>query len=214
VTSERIAANLRTEILNGLIRPGQRLRQEEVAQRLGTSRLPVREALRMLETEGLVENESNKGARVPRLDMRSLDVVYQMRERLEPLALAVSMPALGQAKIRQLSEIQDRIEEKFDVARFLDLDREFHLLSYSECRVDPLSAMVMRMWNSTQAYRRAFVSISGPERLWVINAEHRLLIDSIERGDVPDAERHLSGHIRRTRIELARHPDLFSEIEP
>ena len=74
--------------------------------------------------------------------------------------------------------------------------------------------MVMRMWNSTQAYRRAFVSISGPERLWVINAEHRLLIDSIERGDVPDAERHLSGHIRRTRIELARHPDLFSEIEP
>ena len=214
MTSERIAANLRTEILNGLIRPGQRLRQEEVAQRLGTSRLPVREALRMLETEGLVENESNKGARVPRLDMRSLDVVYQMRERLEPLALAVSMPALGQAKIRQLSEIQDRIEEKFDVARFLDLDREFHLLSYSECRVDPLSAMVMRMWNSTQAYRRAFVSISGPERLWVINAEHRLLIDSIERGDVPDAERHLSGHIRRTRIELARHPDLFSEIEP
>jgi len=214
VTSERIAANLRTEILNGLIKPGQRLRQEEVAQRLGTSRLPVREALRMLETEGLIENESNKGARVPRLDMHSLDVIYQMRERLEPLALAVSLPLLGLAEIRELSRIQDRIEAKFDIARFLDLDREFHLLSYSECPVDQLSAMVLRMWNSTQSYRRAFVSMSGPERAWVINAEHRLLIDAIERGDVPDADRHLSGHIRRTRIELARHPELFLSVEP
>jgi DNA-binding GntR family transcriptional regulator len=209
VTSERIAANLRTEILAGVIRPGQRLRQEEVAQRLGASRLPVREALRMLETEGLIENESNKGARVPRLDMHSLDVIYQMRERLEPLALAVSMPGLSRADVRRLARIQDQIENHFDVARFLDLDREFHLLTYSACRVDQLSSMVMRMWNSTQHYRRAFVSLSGPERQWVINAEHRLLIDAIERDDVLDAERHLCGHIRRTRIELARHPDLF-----
>jgi DNA-binding GntR family transcriptional regulator len=209
VTSERIAANLRTEILAGVIRPGQRLRQEEVAQRLGASRLPVREALRMLETEGLIENESNKGARVPRLDMHALDVIYQMRERLEPLALAVSMPGLSRADVRRLARIQDQIENYFDVARFLDLDREFHLLTYSACRVDQLSSMVMRMWNSTQHYRRAFVSLSGPERQWVINAEHRLLIDAIERDDVPDAERHLCGHIRRTRIELARHPDLF-----
>jgi DNA-binding GntR family transcriptional regulator len=209
VTSERIAANLRTEILAGVIRPGQRLRQEEVAQRLGASRLPVREALRMLETEGLIENESNKGARVPRLDMHSLDVIYQMRERLEPLALAVSMPGLSRADVRRLARIQDQIENHFDVARFLDLDREFHLLTYSACRVDQLSSMVMRMWNSTQHYRRAFVSLSGPERQWVINAEHRLLIDAIERDDVSDAERHLCGHIRRTRIELARHPDLF-----
>jgi len=211
VTSERIAADLRTEILSGLITPGQRLRQEEVAHRLGASRLPVREALRMLETEGLIENESNKGARVPRLDMQSLDVIYQMRERLEPLALAVSMPDLSHADLRQLAVIQDRIESRFDVARFLDLDREFHLLTYSACRVDQLSSMVIRLWNSTQHYRRTFVSLSGPERQWVINAEHRLLIDAIERGDVWDAERHLSGHIRRTRIELARHPDLFSE---
>jgi DNA-binding GntR family transcriptional regulator len=197
--------------LSGAFKPGQRIRQEEVAGRLGASRLPVREALRMLETEGLIENESNKGARVPRLDLHGLDVIYQMRERLEPLALAVSMPELTQADLRQLARIQDQIENHPDVARFLDLDREFHLLTYSGCHVDQLSSMVMRMWNSTQHYRRAFVSFSGPGRRWVINAEHRLLLDAVERCDVPDAERYLSGHIRRTRIELARHRDLFSE---
>jgi len=137
-----------------------------------------------------------------------------MRERLEPLALAVSMPELSRADVRQLARIQDQIENHFDVVQFLDLDREFHLLTYSACRVDQLSSMVMRMWNSTQHYRRAFVSLSGPERQWVINAEHRLLIDAIERDDVLDAERHLSGHIRRTRIELARHPDLFLDATP
>ncbi len=210
-TSERVAAYLREEILTGAIEPGQRIRQEEVAQRLGASRLPVREALRMLETEGLIENESNKGARVPRLDMHDLDVIYEMRERLEPLALAVSMPQLSQADLGQLARIQDQITDNQDVARFLELDREFHLLTYSGCHVVQLSSMVMRMWNTTQHYRRAFVALSGAGRMWVINAEHRLLLDAIERGDVPDAERYLGGHIRRTRIELARHPELFTE---
>ena len=92
--SERIAAFLRNAILFGDILPGQRIRQEEVAARLGTSRLPVREALRMLEAEGLTEHEANKGSRVPLLDRHEVDVVYQMRERLEPLALTESLPHL------------------------------------------------------------------------------------------------------------------------
>ena len=69
--------------------------------------------------------------------------------------------------------------------------------------------MVTRLWNSTQHYRRAFVALSGPDRMWVVNAEHRLLLDAIERRDAVDAERFLAGHIRRTRIELGRHPEVF-----
>ena len=92
--SERIAASLREAILSGEIAPGQWIRQEEVAARLGASRLPVREALRMLEAEGLTEHEANKGSRVPLLDRHEVDVVYQMRERLEPLALSESLPHL------------------------------------------------------------------------------------------------------------------------
>jgi len=163
----------------------------------------------MLEAEGLIEHEANKGARVPRLGPHEVDTIYQMRERLEPLALAESIPHLTEVTHDRLRQIQEQIENDSEVGRFLELDREFHLLTYTGCRIDPLSSMVTRLWNSTQHYRRAFVSISGPGRRWVINAEHRLLLDAIERRDVIDAERYLSGHIRRTRIELAHHPEVF-----
>jgi len=209
--SQRVADYLRKAILDGDIRPGQRVRQAMVAERFGASRLPVREALRMLEAEGLIENEANKGARVPLLDMGEVDIIYQMRERLEPLALSQSIPHLTTGNIRSLEQIQDAIETNTDVPGFLRLDREFHLLTYSGCHFDQLTSMVTRMWNSTQHYRRIFVSTSGPGRMWVINSEHRLLLDAIARQDITDAERYLSGHIRRTRVELAKHPEVFDD---
>ncbi|MFR9780186.1 GntR family transcriptional regulator [Micromonospora sp. MS34] len=207
--SARVAAFLRTAILNGDIAPGERIRQEEVAERLGASRLPVREALRILEAEGLTEHEPHKGARVPKLSMHEVDVIYQMRERLEPLALSESIPHLEAAELERLAEIQSRIEADIDMRSFLALDREFHLLTYTGCGIEQLTGMVTRLWNSTQHYRHAFMTLSGPGRMWVVNAEHRLLLDAIERRDTVDAERYLGGHIRRTRIELQRHPEVF-----
>lgn len=209
--SARVADYLREAILGGEIAPGERIRQEDVAERFGASRLPVREALRMLEAEGLTEHEPHKGARVPKLSMHEVDVIYQMRERLEPLALTESIPHLGPDEIERLEEVQARIEADTDMGSFLALDREFHLLTYTGCRIDQLTSMVTRLWNSTQHYRREFVRLSGPGRMWVVHAEHRLLLDAIERRDPVDAERYLGGHIRRTRIELGRHPEVFEE---
>jgi DNA-binding GntR family transcriptional regulator len=210
--SARIAAYLREEILHGRFRPGDRIRQEDIADRFGASRLPVREALRMLEADGLTEHEPNKGARVPRLSPHEVDVIYQMRERLEPLALIESLPLLTKADHERLDDVQHRIEENTDVEQFLDLDREFHMLTYSGCTIDPLNAMVTRLWNSTQHYRRAFVAMGGRSRMWVVNSEHRLILDAVVRRDATDAERYLSGHIRRTRIELGLHPGVFEEL--
>jgi DNA-binding GntR family transcriptional regulator len=206
-TSQRVAGYLREAILSGEILPGERIRQEDIAARFGTSRLPVREALRILEAEGLTEHHANKGARVPRLDRHEVDVIYQMRERLEPLALAESLPHLTEDDLRRLEEIQSRIEADTTVAEFLALDREFHLLTYAGCPIDQLNSMVVRLWNSTQHYRRAFMHLTGPARRWVVNAEHRLILDAVQRRDAVDGERYLSGHIRRTRIELSRHPE-------
>jgi DNA-binding GntR family transcriptional regulator len=211
--SRRVADHLRAAILGGGIGPGERVRQEDVAQQLGASRIPVREALRMLEAEGLVENEANKGARVPRLGMHEVDVMYRMRERLEPLALAEGLPNLADVDVERLAAVQARIEsEGTDVVRFLELDREFHLGTYSGCRIEQLTGMVVRLWNSTQHYRRAFMHLTGPGRLWVVNAEHRLLLDAVERRDEVDAGRFLAGHIRRTRIELSHHPEAFGGL--
>jgi len=211
VVTQRIANHLRTAILRGTIGPGERVRQEDIAQQLGASRLPVREALQMLAAEGLVEHEPNKGARVPWLSMHEVDVMYRMREQLEPLALAESLPSLTPGDFLRLDEIQDEIETGVEVDRFLELDREFHLRTYSACGIEQLTTTVTRLWNSTQYYRRAFMQLTGPGRRWVVNAEHRLLLDAIERRDETDAGRFLAGHIRRTRIELRRHPDLFEE---
>jgi DNA-binding GntR family transcriptional regulator len=207
--SARIAAHLRESILRGELRPGDRIRQEDVAERLGASRLPVREALRILEAEGLTEHETHKGARVPRLSQHEVEMTYRMRERLEPLALVQSIEHLGEDDLEAARETQGRIEDNDDLDRFLELDREFHMLTYTGCTLDPLMSMVTRLWNSTQHYRRAFVALSGPGRMWVVNAEHRLILDAVERRDPVDAERYLGGHIRRTRIELAKHPEVF-----
>jgi DNA-binding GntR family transcriptional regulator len=208
--SRRVADHLRSEILGGAIGPGERVRQEDIAQRLGASRLPVREALRMLEAEGLVEHEANKGARVPRLGMHEVDVMYRMREQLEPLALTESLPHLQEADLSRLTGIQDEIESGVDIGRFLELDRALHLGTYRGCRIEQLTATVVRLWNSTQHYRRAYVQLSGPGRMWVVNAEHRLLLDAVERRDSVDAGRFLAGHIRRTRIELSHHPAVYA----
>lgn len=211
VATQRVADHLRSAILGGHIGPGERVRQEDIAQQLGASRLPVREALQMLAAEGLVEHEPNKGARVPWLSMHEVDVMYQMREQLEPLALTESIPFLRPGDLLRLEEIQDEIEAGVDVESFLGLDREFHLRTYSACGIDQLTTTVTRLWNSTQYYRRAFMQLTGPSRRWVVNAEHRLLIDAVARRDEVDAGRFLAGHIRRTRIELRRHPEVFGE---
>jgi DNA-binding GntR family transcriptional regulator len=210
VSTARVASYLRGAILGGQLRPGDRIRQEEVADRLGASRLPVREALRMLEAEGLTELEPHKGARVPRLTRHEVDVIYQMRERLEPLALAESLPRLGPADHEQLGQLQRRMEDTGDLEGFLGLDREFHLLTYRGCPVEPLNSVVTRLWNSTQPYRRSYVTLGGPDRMWLVNAEHRLILDAVLRRDAADGERYLAGHIRRTRIELSHHPEVFT----
>ena len=208
--SSRIAQALRYDILNGSIAPGQRLRQEDIAERLGGSRLPVREALRILAAEGLVQIEPNKGARVPLLDPGEVETLYRMRERLEPLALSESMANLSSADLAEISEIQRRIEQGVDVTEFLILDREFHMATYTGCSDEHLMLSVVRLWNSTQHYRRAFMSLAGSGRAQIVNAEHRLLMEALERRDTEDAELYLLGHIRRTRKELVGHPEIFS----
>jgi DNA-binding GntR family transcriptional regulator len=209
VSSARVAAYLREAILGGQLRPGDRIRQEEVAERFGASRLPVREALRILAAEGLTELEPHKGARVPRLTQHEVEVIYQMRERLEPLALAESLPRLTADDDERLGKLQQRIEDNDDLEKFLDLDREFHLLTYRGCPVEPLNSAVARLWNSTQPYRRSYVALGGQDRMWLVNAEHRLILDAVQRRDAVDGERYLAGHIRRTRVELSRHPEVF-----
>jgi DNA-binding GntR family transcriptional regulator len=211
VRSQHIAGILRDEILAGELTPGTWLRQDELAERLGASRIPVREALRILESDGLTESFPNRGSRVPVLSLEDVNTYYRMRERLEPLTLTESLPHLTDDHLAHLEHIQDEIENQSNVNRFLLLDRDFHMATYAGCPSDHLLAMTVRLWNSTQHYRRAFMVLTDPDRAAIVNAEHRLILDAVRRRDPEDGERYLTGHIRRTRVELTAHPELFVE---
>src|SRR5690606_31424970 len=101
--SARIAAGLRQQILHGELAPGSRIRQEELAAQFGASRLPVRDALRQLEAEGLVRLVANSGAWVERLSLAECTEVYLVRERIEPLLLSMSIPHLGESELERLA---------------------------------------------------------------------------------------------------------------
>lgn len=205
----RVAGELRDAILAGEYGPGTRIRQEDLAERHGASRVPVREALRMLEAEGLLTLVANTGAWVAKLTLADCEELYRIRERIEPLLLTYSVPSLPDAAIDRLGELADEMESARDVEEFLRLDREFHLGSYASADTAVLGELVLGLWNRTQHYRRAFTRVfrSGGER--DVHHDHHLLVAAIRRRDTEEAERIQSAHIRRTRLELARHPEIF-----
>jgi DNA-binding GntR family transcriptional regulator len=206
----RIADDLRTAILDGQYAPGARIRQEYLAEYYGASRLPVREALRMLEGEGLVRLVANTGAWVTHLSLADCDEMYQLRERIEPLLLRYNVPLLSEAQIDHLDSLATQMEHGDDVEHFLTLDREFHLGSYEAAKTTLLTDTVDQLWNRTQHYRRAFMQAFRPSDRSV-HYEHHLLVAAIRRRDVDEAERILAAHIRRTRFELSRHPEIFAD---
>lgn len=210
VASHRIADSLRAAILGGSYLPGERIRQEDVAARSGASRIPVREALRMLDSEGLVTLIANSGAWVTKLTMSKCVETYLIRERLEPLLLRTSMPNLDAAAIGRLGELAREMEAGGGLDAFMRADREFHLSSYAGAASSEMWQIIHRMWNTTQHYRREFSRRAMADGLAVTHLEHRLLLDCIRRQDPDDAERVLVTHLRRTRLELEKHPEIFA----
>lgn len=209
-SSHKIAAGVRQAILAGDYSPGQRLVQEEIAERFGGSRIPVREALRDLESEGLVTFVANAGARVAHLTLAECIEVYQMRERIEPLLLRYSAEHLTQATLRHLESLASEMEEVSDPDRFVDLDRDFHMTMYEGADTSVLGDLVRALWNKTQPYRRAYTRSVDASQRRVFHDEHRMLLRALVDGDLDLAENLLAVHVRRTRQHLERHPDVFS----
>jgi DNA-binding GntR family transcriptional regulator len=209
--SDQVTAKIRELILNGELQPGVRIGQEALAERFGTSRIPVRDALRQLESEGLVLLIPNSSARVAKLDVAECSEIYQIRERIEPFALAESIPHMSEEDIVDLERATEELERTVDSDVFLKLDREFHLSSYQAAEMPRLKALIERYWNTTQHYRRAYTRMVWEQGNWIINYEHRLLMEAIRRRDVTDAGQILMLHIRRTRQGLVRHMELFPE---
>lgn len=205
----RVTETIRAMILSGELAPGSKISQDALATRFGTSRIPIREALSRLESDGLVVMEPHRGAWVAKLDLEECLEIYKIRERLEPLVLSEAVAKITDEEIDALEALVVEMTTTDDPDTFLRLDREFHLASYRAADMRQLGGMVERFWNTTQPYRRAFTRLIGNEGNWIIHAEHKLIIDALRQRDAERAGRLLHEHIRRTRFELARHEELF-----
>lgn len=210
VLAERVARELRDEIVEGRLGPNERIKQSAVADRLQVSRLPVREALQQLATEGLVSLERDVGARVTALDPTELIEVYLIREALEPLLTERSVGQLDDAALGRLRAINEESElcaENEDFNGYLNADRRFHGLIFEAAELRRIHAVIQGMFHTAERYRRSYSLL--PHRLEISVVEHRMILEAIERGAAADAGELHRIHIRRTRLTLSEHPELF-----
>lgn len=210
VASQRVADILAERILSGEIAPGERIKQDELAEELSTSRIPVRDALRMLEARGIVTMRANAGARVTSLTSRDLVISYEIRERIEPLLLAESIPNLTEADFADMRAILDRNRNVTDVDEAIALGREFHWVSYRGHNTPLLAQIVERVWDTTQSYRRAYLKLAFKGGSRTHDTEHELLYDAVVRRETETAQAALIMHIRRTRLGLLRYGHLLA----
>ncbi len=199
--SARIADEIRSAVLNGEMQPGMRIRQELLAAKFGSSRIPVREALKQLENEGLVVLAPNRGAWIADVNSENSIEVYKIREVVEPLAIFESVPNLTEADIGSLDETVRELERVETLEDYIQLDRAFHLRTYSRARMPQLLAMIERFWNCTQHFRREFVKETfAKDGLPFSDPQHLLLMDALRGGDAEGARSMVRLHIRRTRL--------------
>ncbi|MGX5850163.1 GntR family transcriptional regulator [Mesorhizobium sp. PL10] len=131
--AEQVANVLREAIADGSLADGTALRQDELALRFGFSRMPIRDALRQLEAEGIVQIHPTKGAHVACMDATEIREIFALRDLLESQALNLSVPVLGSEKLDEAAQVLARIDAEPDVTRWGVLNRTFHLALYSAC---------------------------------------------------------------------------------
>ena len=189
---------LRDAILTGKLVPGERLMENQLAEKLGVSRTPVREALRMLELENLVELVPRKGAQG--LDMSEKDIVniLEVRSALEGLATSVACKKMSKEDLQQLKNMEVDFEKAVaenDVEHFVDIDEDFHDLIFAATENDKLINIFRNLRIQLYRYRMAQAK-NNETSMSTIVAHHRSIIRAIENHDVEEGASIAQGHIK------------------
>jgi DNA-binding GntR family transcriptional regulator len=196
-----VQAELRQSILSGRLAPGEVLSQVALAQRFGVSRGPIREALRMLQREGLVEGEVNKRMRVIPFAADDLEQLYALRIVTEALAIRVSVPFFEPDELstlqRQLGEMEATTGK---LEPWEEVHRAFHRLLVSHAGERTI-ATIEQLSDHASRYRR--MNLSQEPRAWSIGAtEHREIVAACVERDAVGASRLLAEHLARTALTV------------
>ncbi len=203
--SSAIVERLRQSILDGTHVAGMQLRQDFLAESFGVSRIPVREALFQLESEGLVRIVPHKGAIVSELSLDEINDVFDLRGMLEPRLLSQSAAALTAEDFQRLDETQSAFRAAItarDTRQLGTLNASLHMAFYARARLPRTLAIVSGLLQTSDRYTR--LQLSSPEAMGRAEREHSDLIALCRAGDIEAAVELLKAHIELVRADLVR----------
>lgn len=191
---------LRKGILRGDLQPGERLMEIQLANRLGVSRTPVREAIRMLELEGLVINPPHRGAQVAKITEKDLQDVLEVREGLEEMAVKLACERITEQELKELYEASRRFEKlalskEDNITLLAEADEEFHAIIYRSTGNKRLVQLINNLREQMFRYRVEYLK-DGENRATLIK-EHDGLWETLKRRDINGARRNMRMHIDR-----------------
>jgi DNA-binding GntR family transcriptional regulator len=193
-----VADRLRSQIIRGEIPEGAQLRQDALATQFRVSRIPVREALRQLDAEGLITIVPNRGALVPALSPADIEELFTIRALLEPELLRLSIPHLTQEDFREAKKVLSKYVEELrrddHVGAWGRLNWQFHSILYSRANRPYFMSILRNVNNNGERYTRLQLYLThGIKRA---NEEHHRIIELCQRRNIPAACKLLREHIQ------------------
>jgi DNA-binding GntR family transcriptional regulator len=194
---EVVRDGIRESILGGQFTEGMQLRQDQLAEQYGTSRIPVREALRQLEAEGLVRIEPNRGAIVTTISLDEVLEMLDIRIALECHALRLAIPEMAEEDLQLAQNILESYNRAPNPESWGTMNRQFHWAIYAPCHRPRLLGMIRANFGHVNRFVRTQVSLAtGKERP---QREHELLLTLCREGEVEQATELLEKHIEQTK---------------
>jgi DNA-binding GntR family transcriptional regulator len=194
-TQEAVLDELRELIRSGRLGPGERIVQDSLADDLGISRVPLREALKVMQAEGHVTYAAHRGYVVTELSIADLREVHRIRELIEPEAIRASMAAMTADQVRRIEELEDDVRAAAatgDVMAMSHANRRFHQALVEPCGLPRLLWHIRLLWDATEVYRLLlYADDSGRER---VESEHRRVVQAVVAGDVEGVVQQLTEH--------------------
>lgn len=191
---EQLVDRLRDDIVRGTYAPGHYLRLDEIADRFEVSTMPVREALRDLESEGLVTIYPHRGAVVTELTAEDLQDIYDIRATLEAMATRLAVPRMTAATCEELTHIIEQMDGQLGhVAALVRLNHQFHSTLYAESGRRHLCELNRTLRYRTQHYLHAYMDDLGSMAL--AQVEHRSILQACQDGDADKAAALVGEHV-------------------